>query len=345
MEDIDVSYDAPIEGHEAININDDKVKDRWSRYIGAMGIEAVAKQAESRILICGLGAIGVEIAKNIVLAGCKELILFDDIQPIIDELSGQFFVTQKELDSLDYTKTRAHYSKDKLQQLNFYVKVTVLDSSEDIATYVEKQGDLKVVILTDMMQFNSEKQKSINNMCRKTKSAFITAYSNGLFGKVFTDFGPEFTVMDKDGEELQEVMIKNIAYDEEKEYTVVTLLEGFKHKFEDDDHCAFKEVLGMRSIEDSEKSINDITVTVRVINPSSFFIVEDIRNYTPYEGNGIAKQVKVPRKHEFKSLEEIENESDPSSLFDQNLLISDFEKMENKQITHYIYKMILELQD
>ena len=86
LEDIDVSYDAaPVEGHEAININDEKVKDRWSRYIGAMGIEAVAKQAESRILICGLGAIGVEIAKNIVLAGCKELILFDDIQPIIDE--------------------------------------------------------------------------------------------------------------------------------------------------------------------------------------------------------------------------------------------------------------------
>jgi FlaA1/EpsC-like NDP-sugar epimerase len=88
LEDIDVSYDAPTDKHEAININDDKVKDRWSRYIGAMGIEAVAKQAESRILICGLGAIGVEIAKNIVLAGCKELILFDDIQPIADELSG-----------------------------------------------------------------------------------------------------------------------------------------------------------------------------------------------------------------------------------------------------------------
>jgi hypothetical protein len=28
---------------QSININDEKVKDRWSRYIGAMGIEAVAK--------------------------------------------------------------------------------------------------------------------------------------------------------------------------------------------------------------------------------------------------------------------------------------------------------------
>jgi hypothetical protein len=29
--------------NQSININDEKVKDRWSRYIGAMGIEAVAK--------------------------------------------------------------------------------------------------------------------------------------------------------------------------------------------------------------------------------------------------------------------------------------------------------------
>ena len=54
-----------------INIQDGEVKDRWSRYIGAMGIEAVAKQAESSIFLSGLGGLGVEIAKNIVLAGCK----------------------------------------------------------------------------------------------------------------------------------------------------------------------------------------------------------------------------------------------------------------------------------
>lgn len=80
-----------------------------------MGIEAVAKQAESRILISGLGPLGIEIAKNIVLAGCKELILFDDMNPQYDELSGQFFLTEKDVTEYNYEKTRAHYSKDKLQ--------------------------------------------------------------------------------------------------------------------------------------------------------------------------------------------------------------------------------------
>ena len=42
-----MSYQTPIEEGDSkdhkIDIQDEKVKDRWSRYIGAMGIEAVAK--------------------------------------------------------------------------------------------------------------------------------------------------------------------------------------------------------------------------------------------------------------------------------------------------------------
>ena len=46
-----------------------------------MGIEAVAKQAEATVFISGLGGLGVEIAKNLVLAGCKEIILHDTKVP------------------------------------------------------------------------------------------------------------------------------------------------------------------------------------------------------------------------------------------------------------------------
>lgn len=151
IEEIDVSYEPSSEINGGIiSVDDDKVKDRWSRYIGAMGIEAVAKQAKSRILISGLGPLGIEIAKNIILAGCKELILFDGINPIIDEMSGQFFISEKEVHEYDYTKTRAHYSRDKLQQLNFYVKVTVLETGTDLKTYLASQADIKVVVLTDL---------------------------------------------------------------------------------------------------------------------------------------------------------------------------------------------------
>ena len=46
---VDMEDDKQIEqiNSKEINIDDEAVKDRWSRYIGAMGIEAVAKQANA----------------------------------------------------------------------------------------------------------------------------------------------------------------------------------------------------------------------------------------------------------------------------------------------------------
>ena len=60
-----------------IDIEDEAVKDRWSRYIGAMGVEAVAKQAAANIFVSGAGSLGIEVSKNLVLSGCKSFTLHD----------------------------------------------------------------------------------------------------------------------------------------------------------------------------------------------------------------------------------------------------------------------------
>lgn len=86
----------------------------------------------------------------------------------------------------------------------------------------------------------------------------------GVFSRVFTDFGEKFVVIDKDGEELQELVIESISTDSE---AVVKLQQGFKHKFEDGDEITLKEVKGMTLIADTSKSINDTIHKVKVINP------------------------------------------------------------------------------
>lgn len=73
---------------EDMDVEDEKVMDRWSRYIGAMGVEAVAKQAAASIFLSGAGALGVEIAKNIVLSGCKSFTLHDPKPVCLKDLSG-----------------------------------------------------------------------------------------------------------------------------------------------------------------------------------------------------------------------------------------------------------------
>jgi hypothetical protein len=60
-----------------IDVDDEAVKDRWSRYIGAMGVEAVAKQSKAQIFLSGAGSVGIEIAKNLVLSGCKSFTFHD----------------------------------------------------------------------------------------------------------------------------------------------------------------------------------------------------------------------------------------------------------------------------
>ena len=61
-----------------------------------MGVEAVAKQAASKIFMSGAGALGAEIAKNIVLSGCKQFTLHDTRPITYRDLSGQFFLSLEE---------------------------------------------------------------------------------------------------------------------------------------------------------------------------------------------------------------------------------------------------------
>jgi ThiF family len=93
FDNIDMTY----EDEDADNLNKNKggisvddagVKDRWSRYIGVMGIEAVRKQAAAQVLLSGIDSLGVEIAKNVILSGVKRITLHDDKKASWGDLSG-----------------------------------------------------------------------------------------------------------------------------------------------------------------------------------------------------------------------------------------------------------------
>jgi ubiquitin-activating enzyme E1 len=82
-----------------------------------------------------------------------------------------------------------------------------------------------VVILTET---DYKTIVAVNNFCRKHGKKFINTDVYGVFGRVFNDFGDSFEILDKDGEELQDCMIKSISCDEK---ALVELLPNAKHKF------------------------------------------------------------------------------------------------------------------
>lgn len=328
LDEVDVEDDEEIKTGQEINIEDEGVKDRWSRYIGAMGIEAVAKQANAKIFIYGLGGLGAEIAKNLVLAGCKELTLCDSQLATFRDLSSNFFLSEKDIGT-----NRAAASVKKVQQLNYYVKVTLSKESLEDEKSIEAANikDYDVVIITEAPL---DTQKLVNNYCRKNNTRFISSDVNGVFCRVFNDFGDEFEVIDKDGEEIKELMIKEITNDKEG---LVTLQEGFRHPFEDGDEVLIEKVVGMTTEEG--KSINGTIHKVITVTPSSFKI-GDTTQYSKYEHSGLGKQLKTKLKMNFKSLSEISWMDIPH---DPNLMIADFEKMDHNNWSHYCYNVVDEI--
>ncbi len=54
-----------------------------------LGHEAMHKMQSSNILVCGMGGLGVEIAKNVVLGGVKTMTIHDDTEVTYRDLSSQ----------------------------------------------------------------------------------------------------------------------------------------------------------------------------------------------------------------------------------------------------------------
>ena len=63
----------------------------YSRQIGTFGMEAMGKLIQMRVAIAGLRGLGVEVAKNLMLAGPKSVALFDTEIVKVSDLGANFY--------------------------------------------------------------------------------------------------------------------------------------------------------------------------------------------------------------------------------------------------------------
>lgn len=95
---------------------------RFDRQIFALGNKAMEKITSSSVLISGLGGVGLEIAKNIILSGVKSITLHDTEKMTINDLSSHFYADK---DSIG--QNRAFASKSKLSELWDMANIQVLE--------------------------------------------------------------------------------------------------------------------------------------------------------------------------------------------------------------------------
>ena len=182
---------------------------------------------------------------------------------------------------------------------------------------------LQAVVFTDI---SLEKAVEFDDFCHKHQPpiSFIKSEVRGLFGSVFCDFGPEFTVIDVDGEEPHTGIIASISNDSP---ALVSCVDDERLEFQDGDLVVFSEVEGMVELNDGRPR------KVKGSRPFSFYLEEDTTQFGAYIKGGIVTQVKQPKILQFKPLREALKE--PGEF-----LLSDFSKFDRSPLLHLAFQAL-----
>ena len=165
--------------------------DKYSRQLYTFGIAAMARMMNSRVLVSGLSGLGVEVAKNVILAGVKSFVLHDTVRVTFSDLSAQFYCNETQVGTIN----RAEACVSQLRELNDLVPVEVITT--ELTCTAESLGSFTVVVLVD---YHETQLREFGDYCHKNGICLIATGSYGLYGYSFSDFGSSHVVSDVDGE-------------------------------------------------------------------------------------------------------------------------------------------------
>lgn len=249
------------------------------------GREAQLLLQSSHILVVGINGVGVELCKNIILAGVGSVALYDNNVPLINELGSNFYLNESGINS---KRTRAELCLPQLKSLNDYVHTYIIDDNEITLDILNKYNINCVVLCNQSLDYAIKLNHLVHNQIK-----LIYCNVHGLYGNIFVDNGESHKVVDIDGEQVKRGLISHIS---NATNGVVTCSDDSRHGLSSGDCVEFEEIQGMIEL-------NHTTAhTINVISPYSFSI-GDTTEYHPYTGNGgYFQQIKQPVIQSYKQL-------------------------------------------
>uniref|UniRef100_A0A8C6Y3K5 SUMO-activating enzyme subunit 1 n=1 Tax=Naja naja TaxID=35670 RepID=A0A8C6Y3K5_NAJNA len=247
----------------------------YSRQLYVLGHEAMQKMATATVLVSGMTGLGVEIAKNVILAGVKSVTLHDQEDAQWSDLSSQFYLSENNVG-----QNRAIVSQEHLSMLNGNVEV-IPHTSELTENFL---ATFKVVVLTNS---SLEEQLDISDFCHANQICFVLANTKGLAGYVFCDFGENFVVYDPSKADPAPAAIKHITLGNPG---LLTVAQG--HFFVDGDWVKFSKIEGMTQLNGSKPR----QICVKGKNTLE---IGDTSSFSPYQHGGIISRVEMPQKHSY----------------------------------------------
>lgn len=259
----------------------------YSRQIAAYGSNSMKQITQLKILIYGIRGLGIEISKNIILAGPEKVTIFDDNKITKEDLCSNFYLEEK-----DIGNRRDEISLKKLSELNNHVKCNYLKEWK----LEECIKDYDILIITEMMEIKDLIKYDI--ICNSNKKGFIYCLVFGLSFFCFVDFG-EHLINNKSNNNIRKYFIKDIS---KGKSTIITIDNEFDNfEINDGEYILLKEIKGMSQLSDGKKR------KIKNCTQDKFEIDEDSTNYEDYIRGGLVEEIVENEIINYKRFEEILN--------------------------------------
>eukprot|EP01071_Lankesteria_metandrocarpae_P012689 Lankesteria_metandrocarpae@DN6169_c0_g1_i1.p1 len=168
---------------------DKKSEKQYDRQIRLWGVEAQRRIMSAQILVAGLGAIHVELSKNLILAGFQ-LSLYDSRVVQLDDLPHNFFLQEK-----DIGKPVAEVLKRQIKEMNTLADVDILNQDNLLslmkgATKAEFDATFGAynVICIDAALIELQQLVEFDKHCRESSKCLLISASLGEAAAFFSDF-------------------------------------------------------------------------------------------------------------------------------------------------------------
>ncbi|PIK62693.1 putative SUMO-activating enzyme subunit 1 [Apostichopus japonicus] len=160
----------------------------YDRQIRLWGLDAQKRLRVTKMLLVGLGGLGAEVCKNIVLAGIKSITLMDDQNVTEADFFSQFLITREEVG-----KNRATASVARVQELNPNVIVT----SDETSVTDKEEAFFKQFDIVCLTYCKPETIVKVNTFCHENNIQFFGGDIFGFYGYSFSDLNEHNFVEEK----------------------------------------------------------------------------------------------------------------------------------------------------
>lgn len=179
---------------EAATANEEIDDTLYNRQRYVLGDEAMKKIRKSSVLVMGLSGVGVEVAKNLLLAGVGRVGLWDPTDVHRFDLSSNYCASDESIGT-----NRVVHCKPLLEALNPGCTVEAFQGEieDENIEHIREHYDCVVV---NGWEVSIEKRMLLNDKLRSSHSKhpipFVSADCFGILGSVFVDFGDSFIARD-----------------------------------------------------------------------------------------------------------------------------------------------------